>query len=116
MLSRHRICPVVFQFFTLCFCFGLSSSFPPSFFNILFDWLLFADLKAKINSCNFIKKRLEHRCFLVKHASILRTTFFERTPPVAASNITTYLKYTFPYLLNDLSIVATLPNVLKYSR
>ena len=49
-LSRHRVCPLVFRFFTLCFCFGLSFSFPPSFFNILFDLLLVADLKAKINS------------------------------------------------------------------
>ena len=38
----------------------------------------------------------------MKLASFLRTIFFNRTTPVAASNITSYLKYTFPYLLNDL--------------
>ena len=28
-------------------------------------------------ACNFIKKRLKHRCFLVKLAKFLRTPFFK---------------------------------------
>ena len=35
-------------------------------------------------ACNFIKKRLQHRCFLVNIAKFLKTAFY-RTPPVAAS-------------------------------
>ena len=42
-------------------------------------------------------QRLQHRCFPMKLVNFLRTIF-----PVDISNITTYLKYTFPYLLNDL--------------
>ena len=30
----------------------------------------------KMQACNFIKKRLQHRCFLVKFAKILRTLIF----------------------------------------
>ena len=39
---------------------------------------------AGLNSCNFIKKWLQHRCFPVKFAKFLRTPFFHRTPPVSA--------------------------------
>ena len=39
-------------------------------------------------ACNFIKKRLQHRCFPVKFANFLRTPFFYRTPPVADSEQT----------------------------
>ena len=35
--------------------------------------------------CNFIKKRLQHRCFPVNIAKSLGTVFFYRTPPVAPS-------------------------------
>ena len=41
-----------------------------------------ADLKA----WNFIKKRLQHKYFPVKFVKFLRTPFFYRTPPVAASD------------------------------
>ena len=34
---------------------------------------------------NFIKKRLQHRCFHVNIAEFLRTVFFYRTPVMAAS-------------------------------
>ena len=40
-----------------------------------------ADLKA----CGFIKKRLQHRCFLVNIPRFLRTAFFYRARLVAAS-------------------------------
>ena len=39
------------------------------------------DLKA----CNFIKKRLQRKCFPVKFCKFSRTIFFYRIPPVAAS-------------------------------
>ena len=35
-------------------------------------------------TCNFVKKRLEHRCFPVKLAKLLGTSFFHRTSKVAA--------------------------------
>ena len=35
--------------------------------------------------CNFIKKRLQYRCYPVKFAKIFKNTFFYRTPPVPAS-------------------------------
>ena len=40
--------------------------------------------------------------FYCETCKLFKNNFFNRTPPVAASNITSYLKYTFPYLLNDL--------------
>ena len=40
--------------------------------------------------------------FSCKTCELFKSNFFDRTPPVAASNITTYFKYTLPYLLNDL--------------
>ena len=43
-------------------------------------------LQAK--GCNFIKKRLWHRCFLVNFERFLRTFFFYGTPPVVASAYT----------------------------
>ena len=50
-----------------------------SFFNKV------ADLQA-----NFIKKKLQHRCFPVNIAKFLRTAFY-RTPTVAASELTKHL-------------------------
>ena len=46
---------------------------------------VFFDKVTGPQGCNFIKKRLQHRCFPVKFAKYLRTPFFYRTPPVAAS-------------------------------
>ena len=37
---------------------------------------------AGLKACNFIKKRLEHRCFPVKFAKFLRTTFLQNTSPM----------------------------------
>ena len=37
-------------------------------------WGLFL---IKLQACNFIKKRLQHRCFLVKYAIFLRTTILK---------------------------------------
>ena len=34
---------------------------------------------ASLQICNFIKKRLQHRCFLVKFAKFLRTPFVKST-------------------------------------
>ena len=39
---------------------------------------------AGIQICNFNKKRPQHRSFPVNIAKFLRTTFFYKTPPVAA--------------------------------
>ena len=56
----------------------------------------FADFKGKhlcwilfliIRLATLFKKRLKHRCFPVKLAKFLRTPFFCRTPPVAASGV-----------------------------
>ena len=41
---------------------------------------------AGLQTCNFIKKRLQRSCFPVKFAKFLRTLFFYRRPPVAASS------------------------------
>ena len=40
---------------------------------------------AGLQSCNFIKKRLQHRHFPVKFARFLKTLFFLQDTPVAAS-------------------------------
>ena len=42
-----------------------------------------------LKACNFIKNRLQHGCF-VKFANLLRTSFFYRRPPMAASGATSY--------------------------
>ena len=36
-------------------------------------------------ACNFIKMRIQHRCFQVKFLKFLATPFFYKTAPVAAS-------------------------------
>ena len=49
-------------------------------------WSLFLIKLIKgLKSCNFIKKRLQHRFFPVNIAKFLSTAFFYRTLPVAAS-------------------------------
>ena len=40
---------------------------------------------ASLNACYFIKKRLQHRCFLVNIMKFLLTFFFYKTSLVAAS-------------------------------
>ena len=47
-------------------------------------WSIFFNKVADLQAYNFIKKRLQQRCFPVKFAKFLRTSFFG-TPPVAAS-------------------------------
>ena len=42
----------------------------------------------EISTCSAIKKRLQHTCFSVKFATFLRTHFFYRTTPVAATEQT----------------------------
>ena len=43
---------------------------------------------------NFTKKKLQHRCFPVNFAKFLRTHFFYRTPPLAASvSLNAFNKY-----------------------
>ena len=39
-----------------------------------------------LRACNFIKRRLQNRCFLVKFANFYEQRFY-RTPPVTASDI-----------------------------
>ena len=70
----------------------------PEFFSL--------DKVAYHQACNFIKKRLQHRCFTVNFAKLLKALC--RTPPVSASNFNstfltlrarrTYI-YVFPALL-----------------
>ena len=43
---------------------------------------------AVLKAVNIIKKRLQHRCFLVNIVRIFKNSFFYRTPPLAA--------YSFP--------------------
>ena len=40
-------------------------------------WSLFFNKNAGYQSCSFIKKRLQHRCFLVDIAKLLRTAIFK---------------------------------------
>ena len=40
-----------------------------------------------LQDCNFIKKRLQYRCFPVIIAKFLKEKLLYRTPPVAASNL-----------------------------
>ena len=42
-------------------------------------------VKFRHNACNFVKKRLQHRCFPMKIAKIFKNTYFYRAPLVAAS-------------------------------
>ena len=49
-----------------------------------------ADQKA----CNFVKKKLQHRCFPVKFAKFLRTPFFTEHLCVAASEYTVFQFYS----------------------
>ena len=49
-------------------------------------WSLFNNV-AGLQTCNFIKKILQRRCFAVNIAKFLITTFFYRTPLVAASMV-----------------------------
>ena len=44
----------------------------------------FFEKVAHRQACNFIKKRLQHRCFTVNFAKLLKALC--RTPPVSASN------------------------------
>ena len=46
------------------------------------------DKVAVLQVYNFIKKRFQHRCFPVNIAKFLRTVFFIRIPPAAASGDT----------------------------
>ena len=50
-------------------------------------WVLFL---IKRKTCNFLKKRLQHKCFSVKFVKNFRTPFFYRTH-VAAFALTDYL-------------------------
>ena len=38
-----------------------------------------------LKACNFIKKRLQHKCFPIKFEKFLRTPFFYRAPLMATS-------------------------------
>ena len=42
-------------------------------------WSLFFNKVTRLQACNFIKKRLQYRCFPKKFAKFLRTTFFADT-------------------------------------
>ena len=42
-------------------------------------------LENKCQACNFIKKRLQHRCFPRKFTKFLRKTFLQNTPTLMAA-------------------------------
>ena len=42
-------------------------------------WSLFFNKVADLQACNFIKKRLQRKCFPVKFAKFLRTPFLQNT-------------------------------------
>ena len=54
---------------------------------------------AGFQTYNFIKKRLQHRCFPMKFAKFLRK-FFYRTPPVATSVYISSEVYSEPKAVN----------------
>ena len=53
-----------------------------------------------LNACNFIERRLPHRCFPVKFPRILRTSFFKRKPLVAASYRFLNVSWVLPRRVN----------------
>ena len=52
--------------------------------------------------CNFIKKKLRHRCFPVNFAKFLRKLFFQRTSPVAASKLMPFVEHPITVSLRKL--------------
>ena len=69
-----------------------------SFFNSLF-------LTAGLQICNFIKKRLQNRCFPVKFTKF-QNTFSYKTPPVAAPVI---VIHRFEYVISTQKIMRKVP-------
>ena len=61
---------------------------------------------AGLKGCNFIKKKLQHRCFPVKFAKLFRTLFY-RTLLVAASDSPTYGFQKFPLVPCLIQIIFT---------
>ena len=45
------------------------------------------DKVVGLQTCNFIKKRLEYRCFFCEICEFFKNTFFYRTSPVAVSGV-----------------------------
>ena len=61
--------------------------FPKNFANLIgkhLRWSLFNKVAGR-KSCNFIKKRLQHRCFRMKFAKFQETLFLYRALPMFAS-------------------------------
>ena len=50
---------------------------------------------ANFQACNFIEKRLQHRCFFCEISKIFKNTFFHGLPPVAASVFGTLNKNSY---------------------
>ena len=63
-----------------------------------------ADQKA----CNFVKKKLRHRCFPVKFAKFFRTPFFTEHLCVAASEYTVFHSFTLALEQNRINYNETL--------
>ena len=55
---------------------------------------------AGLETCNFIKKRLQHRCFLVNIAKFFKSTYTEEHLRMAASVLIILLGIYWPSLLN----------------
>ena len=57
---------------------------------------------AGLQACNFVKKRLQHTCYLVKFAKLLRTLFFTEhlftvTASVCSENLGKTAQQAFPW-------------------
>ena len=52
----------------------------------LYQGLFFNKVEG-LRPATLLKKRISHSCFPVNFAKFLRTPFFQRTPPVAASEL-----------------------------
>ena len=50
-------------------------------------WSLFFNKVSGLEACNFIKKRLQHRCFPVNFVEFLRTSFSTKHLPLTASPV-----------------------------
>ena len=63
---------------------------PASFTGKHLRWTLFNKV-TDLQACNFVKKRLEHRCFPVKFATFLRTPILKIICEVLLLVITVYV-------------------------
>ena len=68
-----------------------------------------------LRACNFIKKRLQHRCFHVTFSKFLKTPFWQNTPQWLLLHIAQGFWYSELVLLNKANIteLKPLPNIFS---